>query len=161
MYTKTALKRYQKDNIISLYITDQEKFFADTTALQEENKQLLIDKAQAEGNLKLVQERFEVTLKEETAKIRVENHQLQKENEELKSNIDSNSPNNKTTVKNLQHIIKEQKQQLENYKKNELIRETFLVEKYDILHEAQKELATMKEKQAHYDKIITDLYDSL
>ena len=161
MYTKTALKRYQKDNIISLYIKDQEKFFADTTVLQEENKQLLIDKAQAEGNLKLFEERFEVTINEETAKIRVENHQLKKENEELKSHIDSNSPNNKTTVKNLQNIIKEQKEQLENYKKNELIRETFLVEKYDILHEAQKELATMKEKQEHYHKIITDLYDSL
>jgi len=153
-YTKTELKKYHKENIISLYITDQTQYLEDKETLQEENKQLLIDKAQAEGNLKLIEERFDVTLKEETAKLRVENHKLQKENEELKSHIDSNSPNNKTTIKNLQNII-------ENYKKNELIRETFLVEKYDILHEAQKEVITLKEKQEHYHKIITDLYDSL
>ena len=153
-YTKTELKKYHKENIISLYITDQTQYLEDKETLQEENKQLLIDKAQAEGNLKLLEERFDVTLKEETAKLRVENHKLQKENEELKSHIDSNSPNNITTIKNLQNIV-------ENYKKNELIRETFLIEKYDILESAQKEVITLKEKQAHYHKVITDLYDSL
>ena len=105
-YTKTELKKYHKENIISLYIADQRQYLEDKETLQEENKQLLIDKAQAEGNLKLLEERFDVTLKEETAKLRVENHQLKKENQELKSHIDSNSPNNKTTIKNLKNANK-------------------------------------------------------
>ena len=100
-YTKTELKKYHKENIINLYITDQSQYLQDKASFQEENKQLLIDKAQAENNLKLLKETFDVSVKEETAKITVENYKLQKENQELKSQIDSNSPNNTTLIKNL------------------------------------------------------------
>ena len=110
-YTKTTLNKFLKAQVVGLYIEDQKKWIEDQKKHHETVKQLMIQKAQAENSYKLLSDKYQVDLRESCNKYRVKISQLEKENEELKSHVNSNSPNNLTLIKNLKvanaHLKKE------------------------------------------------------
>ena len=112
-YTKTALNKFKKEQIIALYIEDQKKWIQDSKEHDEAVKQLLIQKAQAENSYKLLSDKYQVDLRESSGGYRAKINRLEKEIEELKSRVNSNSPNNLTLIKNLKvanaHLKKEVK----------------------------------------------------
>lgn len=170
-YTKTALNKFKKEQVVSLYIEDQTNWI-------EESKQLLIEKTQAQNSYKLLSDKYDVNLRESCNGYRAKINQLEKENKELKSNIDSNSPNNKALIKNLQHIIENLKEQLEKVKqehihfntiwKTEGITEQDIIdmkrqinEQCDLIKVLKEEHKELTQKQEEYYKLITRMYDSL
>ena len=112
-YTKTALNKFKKEQIIALYIEDQKKWIQDSKEHDEAVKQLLIQKAQAENSYKLLSDKYQVDLRESSGGYRAKINRLEKEIEELKSRVNSNSPNNLTLIKNLKNANKNLKEQLE------------------------------------------------
>jgi len=113
-YTKTALNKFKKEQLIALYIEDQKKWIQDSKEHDEAVKQLLIQKAQAENSYKLLSDKYQVDLRQSSGGYRAKINRLEKENEELKSQINSNSPNNLTLIKNLKNANKNLKEEINN-----------------------------------------------
>ena len=161
-YQKSHVKLEQMEQLKK----DNFKLISDSQKKSDTIKKLQITNTQLNGDIQLLKEttndrgdyqRLEGFLKKKDLEI-----------EELKSQIDDEKPNNCATIKNLQNIISKLKEQLENYKKNELARETFMVEKYDMLESLKKENESLKQHIISIQKDnkdikqkITDLYDSL
>ena len=161
-YQKSHVKLEQMEQLKK----DNFKLISDSQKKSDTIKKLQITNTQLNGDIQLLKEttndrgdyqRLEGFLKKKDLEI-----------EELKSQIDDEKPNNCATIKNLQNIISKLKEQLENYKKNELARETFMVEKYDMLESLKKENEALKQHITLIQKDnkdikqkITDLYDSL
>ncbi len=177
-YTKTALNKFKKEQVVALYIEDQKNWIEESKKHVETVKQLMIQKAQAENSYKLLSDKYDVNLRESCNGYRAKINQLEKENKELKSNIDSNSSNNKALIKNLQHIIKNLKEQLEKVKqehihfntiwKTEGITEQDIIdmkrqinEQCDLIKVLKEEHKELTQKQEEYYKLITCMYDSL
>ena len=111
-YTKTALNKFLKAQVVGLYIEDQQKWIEESKKHDETVKELMIQKAQAENSYKLLSDTYQVDLRESCNKYRVKISQLEKENEELKSQINSNSPNNLTLIKNLKNANTKLKEEI-------------------------------------------------
>ena len=175
-YTKTALNKFKKEQVISLYIEDQKNWIEESKKHVETVKQLMIQKAQAENSYKLLSDKYDVDLRESCNGYRAKINQLEKENKELKSNIDSNSPNNKALIKNLQHIIENLKEQLEKVKqehihfntiwKTEGITEQDIIDmkrqisdQCDIIRDLKYELETINEETGRDAENMKKLYD--
>ena len=127
-YTKTALNKFLKGQVVGLYIVDQKKWIEESKEHHETVKQLMIQKAQAENSYKLLSDKYQVELRESCSGYRVKISQLEKENEELKSQINSNSPNNLTLIKNLKMANAHLKQEVKNlidlpYENTEIFKE--------------------------------------
>ena len=143
-YTKTALNKFKKEQIIGVYIEYQKKWIQDSKEHDEEVKQLLIQKAQAENSYKLLSDKYQVDLRESCNKYRVKISQLEKENEELKSHVNSNSPNNLTLIKNLKNANKNLKKEVQYlidlpYENTEIFKEN---------HSLKQQIQKMKD---HWD----------
>ena len=143
-YTKTALNKFLKAQVVGLYIEDQKKWIEDQKKHHETVKQLMIQNAQAENSYKLLSDKYQVDLRESCNKYRVKISQLEKENEELKSHVNSNSPNNLTLIKNLKvanaHLKKEVKYLINlPYENTEIFKEN---------HSLKQQIQKMKD---HWD----------
>ena len=119
-YTKTSLNKFLKAQIIALYIEDQKKWIQDSKEHDEAVKQLLIQKAQAENSYKLLSDKYQVDLRQSSGGYRAKINRLEKENEELKSHVNSNSPNNLTLIKNLRNANAKLKEELEKAKEEHI-----------------------------------------
>lgn len=170
-YTKTALNRLKKDELVNLYMIDQQKFNDHDKTVKELQTKL----AQSENHNKTIVETHHLKINEDSRKYKVKISQLEKELSEFK-----NTGNNPSLIRNLQSANAELREQLENYKKNELARETFMVEKYDMLeslktentqyrmeidklkddlHLSKASHKRLTEKEQQRDKLITQLFD--
>ena len=143
-YTKTALNKFKKEQIIALYIEDQKKWIQDSKEHDEAVKQLLIQKAQAENSYKLLSEKYQVDLRESSGGYRAKINRLEKEIEELKSHVNSNSPNNLTLIKNLKNANKNLKKEVQYlidlpYENTEIFKEN---------HSLKQQIQKMKD---HWD----------
>jgi len=119
-YTKTALNKFLKGQVVGLYIEDQKNWIEESKEHDETVKQLMIQKAQAENSYKLLSDKYQVDLRESCSGYRVKINHLEKENEELKSQINSNSPNNLTLIKNLKNANKNLKEEIEKVKEEHI-----------------------------------------
>jgi hypothetical protein len=173
-YTKTALGKFKKQEIISLYIEDQKKWIEDSKQHDETVKQLLIQKAQAENSYKLLSEKYQVDLRQSSGGYRAKITRLEKENEELKSQINSNSPNNLTLISNLKSINLNLKEEIEKVKqehvhfntiwKTEGITEQDIIDmkrqisdQCDIIKTLKEEHKELTQKHEIYFKLINQL----
>ena len=173
-YTKTALNKFLKGQVVGLYIEDQQKWIEESKKHDETVKELMIQKAQAENSYKLLSDTYQVDLRESCNKYRVKISQLEKENEELKSQINSNSPNNLTLIKNLQTANKNLKEEIEKAKeehihfntiwKTEGITEQDIIDmkrqisdQCDIIKTLKQEHKELTQKQEYYYKLINQI----
>ena len=153
-YTKTALNKFKKEQIIALYIEDQKKWIQDSKEHDEAVKQLLIQKAQAENSYKLLSEKYQVDLRESSGGYRAKINRLEKEIEELKSRVNSNSPNNLTLIKNLKvanaHLKKEVKKLIDlPYENTEIFKEN---------HSLKQQIQKMKDRWDLREQRLNELH---
>ena len=173
-YTKTELNKFKKEQIVGLYIVDQKKWIEESKEHDEEVKQLMIQKAQAENSYKLLSDKYQVDLRESCNKYRVKINHLEKENEELKSQINSNSPNNLTLIKNLRNANAKLKEELEKVKeehihfntiwKTEGITEQDIIDmkrqisdQCDIIKELKESIHSLNSLHTQYYKLINQI----
>jgi chromosome segregation ATPase len=184
-YSKYALRKFKREQIIDLYIVDQQKWIEESKQHDETVKELMIQKAQAENSYNLLSDTYQVKLRESCNKYRVKISQLEKENEELKSQINSNSPNNLTLIKNLKNANTKLKEEIEKAKeehihfntiwKTEGITEQDIIDmkrqisdQCDIIKTLKQEHKELTKKQEYYYKLINkikplmdEMFDSL
>ena len=172
-YTKTALNRFKKEQVVSLYIEDQKQWIEKSKEYDISFKELQTKLAQSENHNKTLVETQHLKLDDETRKYKVKISQLEKELSEFKS-----TGNNPSVIKNLQNMISKLKTENEKIKaehihfntiwKTEGITEQDIIDmkrqisnQCDLIKVLKEEHRELTKKQEYYHKVITKMFDSL